>query len=680
MDTSNRFPVITRGFAVLLAVLLATSWGPSLEAAGAQQADASSSNEPVGFRYYEFDPVGLRTASIADGVQLSRFEVLSEGSAVSAVAASAVRSDSPSGERAVRLIDGVSTTKWFSPSGVDNAVVIDLGESVAIDGYRWATANDRSDRDPVAWRVRGSNDGETFTVIDERAGQSVTTTRNRLLPAVEVTVESAPSEPAPEEPAPEEPAPDEPDPDESAPAPDTGDRLLYSDVEITRLRSTMAGNGAFYARGDAGHGGQYSPGDGRNAEGLAREFLDNPRASYWSQAGLPYRPGVPYPSGMTYARPMHAAWIVMTQPDHRDRAALQREVKALLLAHANDPSLDFSDSSKYSVNFHGSAQGPIFLHAQWMTRLMKARDMLGRDAFSSQENATFDRWVYGYANWSAKWLHLEVYGKHLPGRTNRDYSSVAGHWSTAAANSYDGGPRITNGALAYSNRHAAVASAMSLGANYVKHYDDGTTTRSAPSYGVFDVDQLVDHSRLFVEETLRFSVLPQGLQGDFERGDSSRHNAPAQQGWLYSVNVLANLMEMAEYHAGRGDMSVWEYGTTEGLGTSRGAPVAGGFDEKNLHFFAWAMSRYANDGWGRTNRGEPLVRPSSYHDVIPAATAHRFAPDDQLLEAAWKRNGQGFSPYPQSPQSQGPFPAHRGEGGKMIGLIEHGGATPIRGR
>lgn len=89
------------------------------------------------------------------------------------------------------------------------------------------------------------------------------------------------------------------------------------------------------------------------------------------------------------------------------------------------------------------------------------------------------------------------------------------------------------------------------------------------------------------------------------------------------------------------------------------------------------MSRYVNDEWGRRNRGEPLALDRFYHDVIPAAMAHRLAPEDGLLQAAWMREEGFFPPYPQRPQSQGPWNALFGQGGKYIGLIEHGGVVPI---
>jgi hypothetical protein len=144
-------------------------------------------------------------------------------------------------------------------------------------------------------------------------------------------------------------------------------------------------------------------------------------------------------------------------------------------------------------------------------------------------------------------------------------------------------------------------------------------------------------------------------------------------GWLYSANVLAALVEIADAHAARGDRSLWGFATTGGYDNTAGRPTAGGFDAKSIHFFAWSMVRYVNDGWGRTKHGQPLALPSFYHDVIPAAAVWRHHPEDGLLEAAWRREGHGFPPYPQHPHSQGPWHAHHGEGAKHIGLTEHAG-------
>jgi regulation of enolase protein 1 (concanavalin A-like superfamily) len=471
-------------------------------------------------------------------------------------------------------------------------------------------------------------------------------------------------------------SPSDPGPTTSSPTAAAAS-FLYSSADVTRIRAMMAGGGPFFNAGDAGHGGIHSPGDGVRSVKLANEFLANPQASYWVQPDLPYSSGDPWPQGMQYARPMNAAWVYMTQPGHPNRDALRREVKSLLLHHASHPSHDYSNSTNYPVNYPGFVPSPSFNTAHWMSRLIKARDMIGRDAFTAAENATVDRWFYDYANWAFKFLHHESYVKKTPGREQRDYTRIT-TVADAHRRSYDGGPLIGSLAMAYTNRHAAVASAASLAANYLKHHTYTAPTTGGPAYGRFTVDQLLLHSRLFVEETIRFSVYPQGVQGDFERGDRNFHGAaPPQQGWLYSVNVLANLVEMAEFHAKRGDMSVWNYATTAGYDGTAGVPVAGGFTHKNLHFYAWSISRYVNNGWGRTNGGQPLALPSFYHDVIPAATVARFAPNDALLRAAWQRSGSNFPAYPQSPQSQGSWSAHLGEGAKAVGLIEQANGSAL---
>jgi hypothetical protein len=91
------------------------------------------------------------------------------------------------------------------------------------------------------------------------------------------------------------------------------------------------------------------------------------------------------------------------------------------------------------------------------------------------------------------------------------------------------------------------------------------------------------------------------------------------------------------------------------------------------------MSRYVNDDWARTNNGEPLALPHYYHDVLPAAAAARFAPDDPILRDAWRRAGSNFPRYAERPHSQGIWEARLGEGAKMIGLIEQGSVAPYAG-
>jgi len=461
-------------------------------------------------------------------------------------------------------------------------------------------------------------------------------------------------------------------------------RLFYSSSALTELRGRMDGSGPYYSQGDAGHGGQWSPGAGAYAESGAAAFLANPQESYWSQPDLPFGsfdPGPPH--NTTHARPMLAAWCWATQPGRSDADQLRDAVKAYLLDHARDPSLDYSDPAKYPHTQHGAAQNPIFGVAEWLVGVFKARDLLHREVFTAGENQELDAWMYGYANWVFAWINW-VHRNNAPNRLDRSYSTISSNWGNNDGRlPYDGGPPITFAALAYTNRHATTVMAASFAANYLRRHGVQPALVTEPSYGVSTVESLVDQSRLFVEEMLRFSVYPEGFQGDFERSSQDHHtNPPAWLGWSYSMNTCNSCLMIASFHARRGDMSVWNFQTTSGVGGSEGVPIEGGFAGKSLHFWVWAMVRYhpgSDWDWERVRYGQDLVLPAFVQDVYPAALASRLAPDDGLLAAAWRREGAGFPAYPQTEHDQGPWDGWQGQGGIMVGLIEDGavGYTPV---
>jgi hypothetical protein len=206
---------------------------------------------------------------------------------------------------------------------------------------------------------------------------------------------------------------------ERAPVEEEVSRFLYASEDILRYQSSMTAPGPYYSSGDAGHGGSHSPNDGQRASTLARQFLADPEDSYWVQPDLPLSAGDPWASGLEYVRPMHAAWVYMTQPANPDREALQSEVKRLLLHNAQHPSHDYSEAENYPIDFPGYAPPPIFPMAYWMARNVKMRDMLGREAFNDDENDLLDRWFYDYANWSANWIQSQGVGNLLPGLHQR---------------------------------------------------------------------------------------------------------------------------------------------------------------------------------------------------------------------------------------------------------------------
>ena len=84
-------------------------------------------------------------------------------------------------EGAAMACDGQINTKWCidAPRMMPYTIVLDAGQQTSIAEYGLMTGDDTSSypsRNPVTWRVSGSNDKENWTTIDEQKN-------NRSLPA-----------------------------------------------------------------------------------------------------------------------------------------------------------------------------------------------------------------------------------------------------------------------------------------------------------------------------------------------------------------------------------------------------------------------------------------------------------------------------------------------------------------
>ena len=75
-------------------------------------------------------------------------------------------------ESVAQSVDGDSTTKWCVQHGGKPLVwQIDLPQPAAVPSYCFTAANDVPQRDPQAWTLEASEDGTSWTVLDERTGQ-----------------------------------------------------------------------------------------------------------------------------------------------------------------------------------------------------------------------------------------------------------------------------------------------------------------------------------------------------------------------------------------------------------------------------------------------------------------------------------------------------------------------------
>lgn len=138
--------------------------------------------DPTEFRYVRWVITGSKSTSTI--IQVAEFVLQSGGSDITMSGATATNpdGDNPAGEEPSDAIDGSTATKWldfnFGTNG-QSILLLDFGagNEVSFDGYRWATANDATERDPDDWTVEVSNDNTNWVVVDTVTNASVTDTR-----------------------------------------------------------------------------------------------------------------------------------------------------------------------------------------------------------------------------------------------------------------------------------------------------------------------------------------------------------------------------------------------------------------------------------------------------------------------------------------------------------------------
>jgi len=158
-----------------------------------------------GFPFYRFKVEGVKDPGVANSMQLSEIALFNEGVDVTpnrigiaydptgGTGGNPEINAFPAGETPEKAVDGIvppDTTvksKWLdfrskaSRSAEDKERVwlrIDFASPQPITHYNWATGNDAADRDPAAWRLQGSHDGETWVDLDVQSGFNATSTRN----------------------------------------------------------------------------------------------------------------------------------------------------------------------------------------------------------------------------------------------------------------------------------------------------------------------------------------------------------------------------------------------------------------------------------------------------------------------------------------------------------------------
>lgn len=97
------------------------------------------------------------------------------GNVTGRIIPSSIRSNGESGaEGPDKLVDGSTGTKWLSRVKIDTWVSFEIDAPASIETYSLVSANDAAERDPKAFRIEGSADGNTWETIDRQENVAFT--------------------------------------------------------------------------------------------------------------------------------------------------------------------------------------------------------------------------------------------------------------------------------------------------------------------------------------------------------------------------------------------------------------------------------------------------------------------------------------------------------------------------
>lgn len=138
------------------------------------------------YKAFRFHPTKLKSGA-TDAVQFSEFQILVGGARQSGATAYGFGTSSPGSETPDKANDGDTATKFLSFTKTAGYLYLVFPSAVSATGYRLATANDSSDRDPVSWDIYGSNDTTgatpgTWTLLTSVQDFATTESRSTYLP------------------------------------------------------------------------------------------------------------------------------------------------------------------------------------------------------------------------------------------------------------------------------------------------------------------------------------------------------------------------------------------------------------------------------------------------------------------------------------------------------------------
>ncbi len=429
--------------------------------------------------------------------------------------------------------------------------------------------------------------------------------------------------------------------------------IHYTAQELSIWRE-RAKTGPFKTLGDAGTN---TPGDWDRITKNANTFLANPSAEryrgYTGGGCFPQAINGQYDPKSTGNELRDAAFYYLITQDRKYADAVKKE----LLAQASEPLTDFSNKSRWCPGALADIN-PSFFIAGWMNRLLFAYDYT-KDVYTSTERQKLDTWFRNAATYFQTNVDPAL-DKLFVNRASGNYALTSYGQSKLALQKeiWHGGPKYASIGAFYNNRRGAM-------------------TVFITSVGAMQNNESFKATgRRFAKEFLMFSTFPNGDITELERW---RDDFP-DQGISYAYYSVGQLVVLADLLARTGDMSVYNFKTSEGYG-----PFKGG--EKTVKLVMQNALKYMDGTHNRTTKGTSATRIDGIDtgrnwymaSEVFLAQGNVYYKDNYIKNGYMKTN-PGSTPFKVKPAGVGsespyngpigsPFPAQLFLFGQMEGKV-----------
>jgi len=324
------------------------------------------------------------------------------------------------------------------------------------------------------------------------------------------------------------------------------DNLFFTEKEMQVWKSRWQ-NGPYKNKGDAGHGGQYSPGDVEIINKLAEDFRANPDKDNFfgvSGSGLIKRWDTPEPKQKSVKLVM-AAFKAMMDND----ASLANLVKENIFKQIRLKRNDITDRSQWDYNL--AFINPGFFMPDWGQRLAQSYFYL-KPYFSEAESKELNDYLLALADWSYETLEKVMNGNW----EDRSKGIPAGGYKVPTNINYNGSPEFTwQGGYpvpvftqyTYNNRAWMFVRYIAWAGNY------------------YNIEKYKKSAKQFFKEWVQYGVWPDGTMGELYRGPGGYSWSPGHTGYYYAGIILACAIQTADWFARKGDFELYDYTFTSGL-------------------------------------------------------------------------------------------------------------------